>query len=169
MTVNVTAGSAIFIAYDTVADTPLFQAPTSLAEYLAIGVDPAINEWRLVGEVEDLGDFGDEAGTTEFTAVDNRRVRKFKTTFDAGTIDITVGDDTTDDGQNAMLEALASDFNVPFRVDLSDQLTNGGSPTQVFNHGIVTGNRRTLGTVDNIVKKAIPVALNGDFFEVAAT
>ena len=167
--INTAAGSAVFIAFDPVANAPLFCELTTLAEYQAIGTDPAVNDWVKVGLVEDIGEFGDEAGTTTFTAIDDRRERTLKTTFSPGTMTVTAGDSSVDQGQQLLRQALASDLNVPIRVDLADQITNAGTPTQSFNFGLVTSERRNVGNVDNVVRRSFPIAFNGEFFEVPAT
>lgn len=169
MAINTTAGTKLFIARDVVEGTPYFAAPESLAEYQAIGVDPEINDWVEVGEVEDLGEFGDEFGIVEFTSIGDRRLRRLKTTADGGTVAATVGSDAADQGQALMLQAVASDLNVPIRVVLADKITNGGSGTEIFNHGLVSSERRNVGTADNIIRRSFQVQMNGEYFEVSAT
>ena len=64
-----------------------------------------------IGEVEDAGEIGDEAGTADFTALGNRRKRKVKGTFDAGSQTVILGEDPKDTGQAALKAALRSDSN----------------------------------------------------------
>ena len=125
--------------------------------------------WTEVGEVEDLGEFGDEASEVTFTALSNRRVRKFKGTFDAGTITAVAGSDPADPGQLAMIAAFASDLDFPFRVMLNDQLTLGGTPTTLYFAGKVMSKRRNVGNVENVVRQSFPVGINTEIVEVPAT
>lgn len=125
--------------------------------------------WTEVGEVEDLGEFGDEASEITFAALANRRVQKFKGTFDAGTVTVQAGSDPADAGQLAMIAAFASDLDFPFRVTLNDQLTLNGDPTTLYFGGKVMSKRRNVGNVENIVRQNFPVGINTEIIEVPAT
>ena len=54
-----------------------------------------------VGEIEDLGEFGDTFSSVTFTSLRDGRVRKYKGTADAGDLTLTVGLDNGDLGQAA--------------------------------------------------------------------
>lgn len=125
--------------------------------------------WTEVGEVEDLGEFGDEASEITFTALANRRTRKFKGTFNAGTVTVQAGSDPEDAGQLAMIAAFASDLDYPFRVTLNDQLTENGEPTTLYFGGKVMSKRRNVGNVENVVRQNFPVGINTEIIEVPAT
>lgn len=165
MAVNTAAGSTFAIgpqaAYATTVDWSDSEADIILAfEALT---------WTEVGEVEDLGEFGDEASEITFTALANRRVRKFKGTFDAGTVTVQAGSDPADPGQLAMIAAFASDLDFPFRVTLNDQLTLAGEPTTLYFGGKVMSKRRNVGDVENVVRQNFPVGINTEIIEVPAT
>ena len=55
-----------------------------------------------MGEIEDLGEFGDTFNPVNFTALSDGRVRKYKGTADAGNMTLTVGLDNGDAGQKAV-------------------------------------------------------------------
>ena len=154
MTVNTAAGSKFYIGSTTVADT--------IPEYEA-------DSWEEVGEVEDLGEFGDEAGQATFTSLADRRVRKFKTSFDAGTIPVTCGSDPADDGQQTMVQAFASDLDFNFKVELNDKITISGTPTILYFRGKVMSKRRNVGQVDNVVRQSFTVGINSEILEDPAT
>lgn len=119
-----------------------------------------------IGEIEDPGEFGDEASTAEFTAVSDRRVRKLKTTFDAGTMQMTLGRDPSDTGQAAAIAALASDSNFAIKVELGDSgVTNG---TTFYFHAQVLSYRTQTGGADSIIKATCSLAINTAIIEVAA-
>jgi hypothetical protein len=157
MAVNTAAGSRLFIG-----PVPAASVDTA-AEYAAL------TPYVEVGEVEDLGEFGDEAGSTTFTALGDRRVRKFKTTFDAGTMTVTCGSDPADAGQQAMIAALASDLDYSFKVVLNDEVTSDGDPTELYFKGKVMSKRRNVGNVENVVRQAFTVGINSEIYEVAAS
>ena len=73
-----------------------------------------------IGEVESIGEFGTEYNEVTFTALDNRRVRKFKGSYNPGTVALTVALDGADSGQQALDTALDSDADVAFEVTLQD-------------------------------------------------
>jgi hypothetical protein len=160
MTVATAAGAKFYIASSGGSPDP--GTPANQTEYEAL-------TYTEVGELEDLGDFGDEAGQATFTALGDRRVRKFKTSFDGGEIAVVCGSDPADTGQAYMSEALAEDFNYPFKIELDDEITVGGTPTTLYCYGIVMSERRNVGTVENIVRQNFTVGVNSPFTVVAAT
>jgi len=123
--------------------------------------------FAVVGEVESIGSFGDEISSVTFTALDDQRVRKFKGSRDAGTMDITVAFRATDTGQQDMQAAVEDetqdDFN--FRVEINDK-TSGGSNTVFYFSGKVMTNPVEVSSVDNIVRKTYSVAINTTVYEV---
>lgn len=159
MAVNTAAGSKLYIGTPSADQSDL--SPL-LATYTA-------DTYIEVGEVEDLGEFGDTAGQQTFASLADRRVRKFKTTFDAGTIPVTAGSDPDDDGQAAMVAAFADDLDYNFKVTLNDKLTLMGTPTTLYFKGKVMSKRRMVGKVDNIVRQSFSVGINSEVLEVAAT
>lgn len=164
MSVNTAAGSSIFIAPQagfaaidlTDPDADIIDAFEALT-------------WTEIGEVEDLGEFGDEASEITFTALSDRRVRKFKGTFNGGTVTVQAGSDPSDAGQAAMIAAFASDLDFPFKIMLNDQITLAGTPTTLYFGGKVMSKRRNVGNVENVVRQNFPIGVNTKIYEVAAT
>lgn len=111
-----------------------------------------------IGEVEDAGELGDEASTAEFTALANRRKRKVKGTFDAGTQQITLGLDPKDAGQKAVVEAQASDDNYAVKMDYGDGYADYYI-VQVLSY------RKQIGSAESIRKAAVSFAINSAIFE----
>ncbi|WP_062391104.1 phage tail tube protein [Pseudomonas abietaniphila] len=114
-----------------------------------------------IGEVEDAGELGDEASTADFVALANRRKRKVKGTFDAGTQQITLGQDPKDAGQKAVKAALSSDDNYAIQMDYGD-----GSAD--FYTGQVLSFRKQIGTAESIRKATVSVAINSAIYEQEA-
>ena len=154
MTINTAGGSRFFIGTTAPAD--------DLAEFEA-------DSYIEVGEVEDLGELGDEAEQITFTALKDGRVRKLKGPRDAGTMAIVCGADSSDEGQAAMIEAEASPLDFNFMVILNDQLTLSGTPTTLFYRGKVMSKRRNIGNVSNVVRYNFNVGVNSAVLEVQAT
>jgi hypothetical protein len=114
-----------------------------------------------VGEVEDAGEIGDEAATQSFTALNNRRVRKVKSTYDAGTQTLSLGLDRADAGQIAMKAALKSDSNYAFKIEYIDGECD-------YYVGQVTTFRDSIGGADAIRKASTAIAINSAIFTAAA-
>jgi len=156
MTVNTAGGAKIYIGPTATSTTD------TQGEYEALS-------YVEVGEVEDLGQVGDEDADVAFTALNDSRVRHFKGPTDGGTIAVVAGDDTTDTGQAAMDAAFANKTeDYAFKLELADELTLAGTPTTLYFRGKVMSMRRNVGNVSNVVRKNYNVGVNSDFIEVQA-
>jgi hypothetical protein len=122
----------------------------------------------LIGEVEDPGEFGDEVNAVTFTALADRRVRKFKGSYDAGTQTLTIAFDGEDAGQAALNDAVKdesqADYN--FKLELSDRPTSTGTDTIFYYSGKVMSRRIQPGNADNVVRASITIGINSPIFEV---
>jgi hypothetical protein len=160
------------MAVKTAAGTKVYIGPKG--SYDDLTDYEAITTWVEIGEVESLGDFGDTVGAATFTALGNRRVRKFKTTYDAGTMSLTVGDDESDAGQEDLLDALNDSSNsggdYAFRVVYDDQITavTGNGTTLYFSAKVMSGTRN-VGDVENIIRRTYDVAINSEIITDPAT
>ncbi len=154
MTVNTAAESTVYIGTTGAATTQN---------------DFETDSYTEVGEVEDLGEFGDTAEEVTFTALKDRRTRKFKGSFNAGTLTIVCGADPSDAGQDALRSAFASDFDYNFKVMLNDAVTSGGVPTTLYFRGKVMSKGRNVGQVNNVVRQTFAVGINSEILEVDAT
>lgn len=154
MTVNTAAGATIFIGGTNLA--------SNQTEYEA-------DSYTEVGEVEDMGEFGDESEEITFAALKDGRVRKFKGPRDAGTMTVVVGDDQADEGQAAMEAAEASPLDYNFKVVLNDAVTLGGTDSIHYFHGKVMSKRRNVGNVSNIVRRTFNVGVNSEIITVPPT
>jgi hypothetical protein len=155
MAVDTAAGSKFYIGpvNSTAADSTAYEALS----------------YTLVGEVESIGEFGDQYNPVTFTALDDRRVRKFKGSADAGTISLTIGHDSADTGQTNLDTALASDSDYAFKVTLDDAGTGSpSSPTTYYFRGKVMSTRVNPGDAENIVRVSAEVAINSAIVKVDA-
>lgn len=150
MTINTASGAKLFIGP---AGTP-----ATLTAYQAI-LDANFVE---VGEIEDLGEFGDESESVSFTALSDARTRKLKGPRDAGSMALVVGDDMTDEGQIAMEAAEGSPLDFIFRVVLNDAITISGDNSEHFFHGKVMSKRRNAGNASNVVRRTFNIGVNSE-------
>lgn len=154
MTVRTAAGAKLYIG--PVAASTV----DSQAEFEALA-------YTEVGEIESIGDFGDQAAATNFTALGDRRVRKIKTTFDAGTLALVLGRDTSDSGQAALIAALAEDDDYAIKITLNDASQGSpSSPTTFYFRGQIQSYTTNIGSADNVVKSNCNIAINSAIIEV---
>lgn len=126
-----------------------------------------------VGEIEELGEFGDTFSSVTFTALADGRVRKYKGTADAGDMTLTVGLDNGDAGQNAIKAAhkdrTKGDYNIKITLNDGDPTaTPAVLPTTFYYRGKVMNNTVAPGAADNVVRRNITIGINSDVLEIAA-
>lgn len=162
MTVQTAAGVRFFIGDETAE-------PTANTEE---AYNTAASSWIEVGEIEDLNEFGDEVNPVTFTALADSRVRKFKGSYDAGTMSITVGFDAGDTGQAALADALndSTSTNYLFKIEYNDDPDDGANsaPTRRFFGGKVMSMRENVGSVDNIIRATVNIGIDTEVLKVAA-
>lgn len=156
MTVNTAAGARLFIG------TANSNRNSVLADYQA-------DSYIEVGEIEDLGEFGDESERINFTALSDGRTRKFKGPRDAGDMPIVVGDDMTDEGQIALEAAEASPLDFNFYVQLNDAISLGGQDSKHYFIGKVFSKRRNVGNASNVVRRTFTIGINSAITDVEPT
>lgn len=147
MGVNTASGAKLFIG------GPNSDRNSVLADYVA-------DSYIEVGEIEDLGEFGDESSLIDFTALSDGRTRKFKGPRDAGTQTVVVGDDMTDEGQIALEAAEATPFDYNFKVVLNDAISLGGEDSSHYFIAKVASKRRNVGNATNVVRRNFQLAIN---------
>lgn len=145
MTINTASGSKLYIGTTAAASTlSQFEADTYI----------------LVGEVENLGEFGDQSSEVTFAAIGDGRVRRSKGARDAGTMSVVVGRDPNDVGQAAMEAAEATNFNYNFKVVHADAVSEEWTDTIEYFRGLVMSKRTNVGTNDNVVRRTFNVGIN---------
>jgi hypothetical protein len=154
MTISAAAGARVFIGTTAI--------PVIGPDYIDADVllEFEADSYIEVGEVEDLGEFGDESEEIPFTSLADSRVRKLKGPRDAGSIPIVVGDDVLDDGQAAMEAAERTPLDYNFKIILNDAQTLGGSNSAHYFYGKVMSKRRNVGQANNVIRRTFNVGIN---------
>lgn len=124
-----------------------------------------------VGEIEDLGEFGDTFSNVNFTALADGRVRKYKGTADAGDLTLTVGLDNGDAGQAAIKVAhkdrSKGDYNIKITLnDGNPDAVPAVTPTTFYMRGKVMNNTVAPGSADNVVRRNVTIGINSDIIEI---
>lgn len=155
---NTAAGCRLALGGKTGADTE--------AKYKA-------DTYVQVGEIEDLGEFGDTFSSVNFTALSDGRVRKYKGTADAGNMTLAVGFDSGDAGQQAVSSAhkdrTKGNYNVKVTLNDGDPTATPAILPTTFYFGVkVMNNTVAAGSADNVVRRNITLAINTDIIEIPA-
>ena len=153
------------MAVDTMAGAKISVGPAN-----SVANDQAAYEalaYTLIGEVESISEFGDASREVTFTSLSDRRVRKFKGSRDAGTVQITMGNDESDSGQSDLVTAEASDDEYAFKVEGPDD--SGTTPTIYYFRAKVMSARKVPGDVEAIFRTRSDLGINSAIVEVAAT
>lgn len=124
-----------------------------------------------VGEIEDLGEFGDTFSSVTFTSLRDGRVRKYKGTADAGDLTLTIGLDNGDKGQESLKTAhkdrTRGDYNI--KVTLNDGDPDAATPilpTTFYMRGKVMNNTVAAGAADNVVRRNVTIGINSEIIEI---
>ncbi|MGQ9370345.1 phage tail tube protein [Azospirillum sp. ST 5-10] len=143
-------------------------AGTSISIGTAAG-SPSGDTYTLIGEVTSIGEFGKEFQEITHQPLDTRETQKFKGSFNAGTITLSLGGDLQDAGQEALAQALDSDELYNFRVEYPDKATPSGHGSyRVFQARVMSYKEGVSGTND-IVKATATLSIQGAITRVAAT
>jgi hypothetical protein len=126
-----------------------------------------------VGEIEDLGEFGDTFSSVAFKSLRDGRVRKYKGTADAGDLTLVVGLDNGDPGQRAVKRAhkdrAKGDYNLKITLNDGDpDAAPAVLPTTFYMRGKVMNNTVAPGAADNVVRRNITIGINSDILEIEA-
>lgn len=114
-----------------------------------------------VGEVENLGDHGDESADVSFTGLKAARVSHHKGADDGGTMALPVALDNNDAGQIAMIAAkkYRGRFNHPFKVIYPD------GETDYFVGKVMSIKKTNIGNGD-VLRRNYSIGVNSEIFEV---
>lgn len=152
---------------DTAAGSKFYIGPVNTTAANAAAY--AALTYTEVGEVESIGEFGDQSNSVTFTALGDRRVKKFKGSRDAGTITVVIGHDSSDTGQTDLNAAEATDNDYAIKIELDDAGT--GSPsnnTTFYFRAKVMGVRTNPGDAENVVRITAEIAINSAIVKVNA-
>ncbi|GFM73606.1 phage tail protein [Pseudomonas capsici] len=133
----------------------------------------AADTYIQVGEIEDLGEFGDTFSSVTFTSLSDGRVRKYKGTADAGDMTLTVGLDNGDAGQKAVKTAhkdrSKGNYNIKVTLNDGDPTAQPAVlPTTFYFNGKIMNNTVAPGAADNVVRRNITIGINSDILEIEA-
>lgn len=161
MSVSKTAGARFYIGTDVNPDTI-----EAMTDEDAVTYFEGLSGWVEVEEIESFGDLGDNSEVTNFASVKDRRVRKFKTTRDAGTMAIVCGRDPLDAGQVALVAAEKTDLNYAFKLVYADHRDDVHSDSVEYFAGMVMSRPTNLGGNADVTKQTFNIGVNTAVYAV---
>lgn len=163
MAIHKTAGARLYIG--PVANPDTIEAMTD-EDALSYFDGISGGDWTEVEEIESFGDLGDNSEVATFASVKDRRVRKVKTTRDAGTMAIVCGRDALDAGQIALIAAEKTDNNYAFKIVYADARDEDHTTSTEYFAGMVMSRPTNLGGVQDITKRTFNIGVNTAVYEV---
>ncbi len=138
MSAHTSAGTTLYAC----ADTP---ATFDAAGYAALS-------WTKVNGITNYGEQGRQYALVTTTPVDNRGTRKYKGSFNEGTMDLSIDIDEADTGQGILRTASVSDADISFRLTLP-------SGSVRYFQAKVMSFRENVAGVDNMTTVSVPLEL----------
>lgn len=154
MAITTASESKVFVCV-----TPALPATDTAAEYAAL-------TWVEIGEVEDMGEFGDESSDVTFASVGDGRTRHLKGVRDAGTLALVCGRDPADVGQIALKTAEKTKFSYPIKVQAADAISEDYTDSVYYFNAKVMSARDNYGSVDNVVRTNFSLGIDSAIIEV---
>lgn len=158
MAITATAGATLAIGTEGFIPSPDNDSS-------AYGTDTYV----AIGEIETMGEIGDEATVIEVLTIGDARTRNLKGSRNAGVMTVTCIRDDEDAGQQAMILAEASSLPYPFKIVINNKATAMGTGAIRYFRGLVTSKREALGGANDPVKITFNVGVNTAVTSVAAT
>ena len=129
---NANSGSLLFVATEATPidlDQAGFEALT----------------WVPIGSVGSVGETGTTTNILTYDTWDTDVIQKAKGISDAGSPEIELAYLPNDAGQILLRQYARTNFNYAFKIERNDRATAGGTPTVIYNRGLVTGPMRSNG------------------------
>ena len=117
-------------------------------------------QWIEIKSVGSVGETGVSTNLLTYNTWDTTVTQKAKGITDAGSPVIEVARIPTDPGQIALRNAAKTNVNYAFKMMANDQPTANGTPTTIYNRGLVTGPRRSNGRNEDFDLEMFTLGLN---------
>jgi hypothetical protein len=153
MPITTGAATRIYIGPRLTADLP---ADKAAAEALLSGLT-----YVEIGFVESIGDYGDTINDVTFAGLASGRATHLKGLADAGSSELVVGFDASDEGQLKLVEAFLdrSRYDYPFKVAYADGDTD-------YFAAKVMSNKKAGITVEGVLKRNVTLGINSEIYEI---
>lgn len=144
-------------------------ARTSAGTTIGIDQAPATNDqtgfealtFVTIGEVTDLGEYGKVYNLVTHNPLGNRQTKKFKGSYNNGSISMQIAINELDLGQIDALAASVSDLSFGFKV------TKQNGAVDYFSAKVMSFTN-SIGSVDNIESGTIQLEIDDDIVPIPA-
>lgn len=154
------------MAVTTASGSKIYIGPTTAAADLA--AYKALTPWVEIGEVQNLGEFGDQANDVTFASLSDGRVRHLKGARDAGVLALVCGRDPLDTGQQAAKAAERTKFAYAFKIVAADAPDEDHTDSEFYFHALVQSARDNFGENDAVVVTTFNLGIVTAIFEAPA-
>ncbi|TPN44459.1 iron ABC transporter substrate-binding protein [Mesorhizobium sp. B1-1-4] len=154
------------MSVSTASETKVYIGPTTPA---ADAAAYAALTWVEIGEVQSVGEFGDQANDVTFTSLSDGRVRHLKGARDAGALALVCGRDALDLGQVAARAAEKTKFAYAIKIVAADALDANDTDSIFYFHALVQSARNNFGENDAVVTTTFNLGIVTAIIEVPAT
>lgn len=146
---------------------------TSAGSKLSIGTTsatPATDTYAEVSEITNIPEFGRVYQEITHQAVGSRDTKKFKGSYNDGSVTLTLGRDISNAGQAALVAARDNDSDFNFKITLNDAPLTGASPkpTTYLIRAKVMSFTTNIGGPNQIVGASVMLGISS-ITETAAT
>ncbi|ALN73586.1 hypothetical protein [Aureimonas sp. AU20] len=125
--------------------------------------------WTEIGDVTDMGEFGDEREEiTKETFGRGRRIKRSGVS-DAGALELEVLRNVFDPGQTIARNALKGGKTQAIKVVFDDVPPGGGTPTVVYCLGVILSGKYVVSGPNEMLMQRFKASLTGEPIEVPAT
>ncbi|NSL22837.1 hypothetical protein [Agrobacterium tumefaciens] len=159
MTIFATAGAKLYIGVTKEQKNTDFV----LADFSAAN---AVT-WQEIKELEALGSLGDTSEAVNFTSIDAARTRTLKGPRSAGTMELVMGIDYADPGQQAVIAAEKTIHDYEFKLVLNDAPA-GGTPSQRLFIAKVMSQSEQFDQANAVMKLNASLGVNSNIVRVDA-
>lgn len=156
MAVKTGSGAKIYVSTASVLKTV-----DTLSEFQAL-------TFTKVGEVGNLGDFGDESKLVTWTNLEDSRDETLKGSRNAGMLPLMCGWDPLDAGQAALITYEQTNFEYAFKIDMNDAPSELYSSTLKYFRGIVSSQRISNKDANGIRTITFNVPINSQIYTAPA-
>lgn len=144
--------------FNTNAGVKLYVCATAQPADLNSGTFAALT-WVQVKGVGSFGQTGASTNILTYDTWDSDVTQKAKGMTDAGSPEIECARIPTDPGQIILRAAALTNFNYAFKIVRNDAAIAGGTPTTIYNRGLVTGPVRPNGRNEDFDLEKFTLAL----------
>lgn len=156
------------MAASTTSESVLYIGPVIDEDIATLVSMKALTGWVEIGEVNNLGDIGDESAAVDAPAINRGRNRTLKGARNGGVQNLVVNRDPLDAGQIALNAAEKSKFTYAFKLVASDAPDEDYLDSVFFYGAKVMSGRVNLQGQDAVTMRAFGLAIQTETFEEPA-